>query len=112
MYKKRRVSLNRQSDLFLRTRPLTLSLLASRDERMPRERRRRGTSRTDSRSRAGVIWFRPMPLPIALTAGMLQDGLELLGDEVALSLEPRSIYALRFDDTAGGWVDVDHLRVR
>jgi hypothetical protein len=51
-----------------------------------------------------------MPLPIALTVDTLQDGLDLFGDEIALSLEPRSIFALRFDDSAGGWVDVDHLQ--
>jgi len=55
-------------------------------------------------------WFRPMPLPIALTNDTLDYGLELLGDEIALSLEPRLIYALRFDDSVGGWVDVDHLQ--
>ena len=95
--------------LCLRTRPLTLTLLASRDERMPETvvvTGPAGPISLEGRSH----WFRPMPLPIALTVGMLQDGLELLGDEVALSFEPRSIYALRFDDTAGGWVDVDHLQ--
>ena len=92
----------------LRSRPLTLSLLASRDERMP--------SKVDVDGPTGLIsleargsWFNPMPLPIELTT-TLADGVELIGDEVALRFEPRSILALRFDDTAGGWVDVDHIK--
>ena len=33
-------------------------------------------------------WFRPMPLPIELTAQALNDGVELVGSEIALSFEP------------------------
>jgi len=95
--------------LFLQTRPLKLSLLASRDERMPSSVLVEGPS-GPLPLEGGSDWFRPMPLPIEPTAGTLHDGLELLGDEVALSFEPRSIYALRFEDSAGGWVDVDHLQ--
>ena len=94
--------------LFLQTRPLKLTLLASRDERMPVSIRVDGPTGS-LQLEGGGSWFRPMPLPIDLTGGILRDGLELLGDEVALSFEPRSIYALRHEDSAGGWVDVDHL---
>lgn len=93
----------------LRTRPLALSLLASRDDRMPESVVVGGPAGPISLEGRGQ-WFKPMTLPIALTVDVLQHGLELLGDEVALSFEPRSFYALRFDDTVGGWVDVDHLR--
>jgi hypothetical protein len=95
--------------LFLQTRPLNLSLLASRDERMP-DSVLVETPTGPLRLEGAGDWFRPMPLPIEPTAGTLHDGLDLLGDQVALSLEPRSIYALRHEDSAGGWVDVDHLQ--
>lgn len=95
--------------LFLQTRPLKLSLLASRDDRMPQTVLVQGPSGALSLE-GGGNWFRPMPLPIEVTANTLREGLELQGDQVALSLQPRSSYALRFDDSAGGWVDVDHLQ--
>jgi hypothetical protein len=95
--------------LCLRSRPLTLSLLASRDERMPLKVDVDGPTGLISLEATGG-WFRPMPIPIELTATTLADGFELVGDEVALRFEPRSILALRFDDTAGGWVDVDHIK--
>ena len=94
--------------LFLQTRPLKLTLLASRDERMPLSVLVEGPT-GPLPLQGGGNWFRPMPLPIEPTASVLHDGLELLGDQVALSFEPRSIYALRHEDSAGGWVDVDHL---
>jgi hypothetical protein len=95
--------------LRLTTRPLILSLLASRDDRMPTSTDVRGTAEAISLSSSGN-WFRPMPLPVELTERILSGGLELAGDEVALSFEPRSLFALRFDDTAGGWVDVDRIQ--
>lgn len=93
----------------MQSRPLALSLLAERDERMPQTVVVNGPAGPLSLEPRGH-WFRPMPLPIQLTTDMLEQGLELLGEEIALSFEPRSIYALRFDDTAGSWVDVDHLQ--
>ena len=95
--------------LFLQSRPLKLSLLASRDDRMPQSVLVEGPAGSLSLE-SGGDWFKPMPLSIELTADTLFDGLELLGDQVALIFEPRSIYALRFEDSAGGWVDVDHLQ--
>lgn len=94
--------------LSLQTRPLKLSLLASRDERMAERVLVEGPTEPLSLQGTGR-WFRPMPLPIEVTADILRGGLELSGDQVAMSFEPRPIYALRFDDNAGAWVDVDHL---
>lgn len=94
--------------LWLKTRPLTLSLLASRDERMPLNTDVHGSVGTISLVSNGN-WFRPMPLPVVLTEHVLEAGLELTGDDVVLSFEPRSILALRSDERAGGWVDVDQI---
>ncbi len=93
----------------MQTRPLSLSLIAGRDSRMPAIAEIEGPTGRIALEGTGN-WFRPMPLPIEPTSQILNFGLDLIGAEVALSFEARSIVALHFDDTAGGWVDVDHLQ--
>jgi hypothetical protein len=94
--------------LWLMTRPLILTLLASRDDRMPATTVVVGPAGPISLVSNGR-WFRPMPLLADQAAHALSAGLELSGDDVALSFEPRSVYALRADEDAGGWVDVDRI---
>lgn len=96
--------------LCLATRRRSLGIVIPRDDRMPLATTvDLGDETIQLSSNASDPYFRPVPLPIAITSEFLSADLTVVGPDISAEFEAKPIHAFRYDEYLGAWVSVDSI---
>ena len=97
--------------LVMETKPtLALGVVASWDERMPRQCSARLNEVSIKLSEWEGRYFEPLPLPLSASELVGADTWSIQTDELTFAFDNSDVYALAYDVDYGAWVQADNIQ--